>query len=79
MKVELFDKNGIEIQVGDKYINPNFPNNIYTVYYKGGAICGGTTFNNAEPLCWYIEDDTDDGEPYLYVDNNLNWMEIIKE
>ena len=37
MKTELYDKNGREIQIGDKYTTNNI-GDIYTVFWKGGAI-----------------------------------------
>ena len=71
MKTELYDKNGKEIQIGDKYTTYN-DSDIYTVFWKGGAICGGTTFEGAEPLIWESNEDGD-----LFMDENLDWIEIL--
>lgn len=70
MKTELYDKNGIEIQIGDKYITNG--SNIFTVFWKGGAVCGGITFEQAVPLIWEIDDDYE-----LVMNENLDWLEII--
>ena len=72
MKTELYDKNGIEIKIGDKYTTYNDGSDIYTVFWKGGAICGGTCYDNAEPLIW---ESTEDGN--LFMDENLDWIEIL--
>lgn len=72
MKTKLYDKNGIEIQIGDKYITSGNKNNIYTVFWRGGAVCGGTTFKEATPLIWEINHDYG-----LVMEENLDWMEIL--
>lgn len=72
----LFDVNGIKIEIGDKYTTHR-GNTIYTVFWKGGAMCGGLTFDDAEPLCWDIDNDTDDNEAVLIMDDNLNWIKLI--
>jgi len=51
MKTNLFDVNGIEIQIGDKYIVEGF-DTIYTVYFKAGCVCGGITEKLCSPLAW---------------------------
>ena len=71
MKTELYDKNGREIQIGDKYTTNNI-GDIYTVFWKGGAICGGMCYDDAEPL---IQESTESGD--LFMDENLDWMEIV--
>ena len=72
MKTELYDKNGIEIQIGDEYITYGNKDDIYTVFWKGGAICGGVCYDNAKPLIWENTEDDD-----LFMDENLDWIEII--
>jgi hypothetical protein len=71
IKTNLFDKNGIEINIGDQYKNINF-DQIYNVYFKGGAVCGGVNYERAIPLAW---DFSDEGTPICNVD--FNWLEII--
>lgn len=77
MKSGLFDRNGKEIKVGDKYKTYKY-DTIYTVFWKGGAICGGKTFDICEPLGWVVENDVEDCQKYyeLSVDN-LDWLELI--
>lgn len=71
MKTGLFDKNGIEIEIGDKYVNLRDKTGVFTVYYKDGAICGGKLYEYAEPLCWDAE------LTRLNMDENLSWIELI--
>lgn len=77
MKSNLFDKNGIEIKVGNKYTTynrtPKSSCSIYTVFWKGGALCGGVTYEEAIPLAWEIDRD----DFTLVVDDNLSWLELI--
>ena len=48
-KTNLFDKKGIEIYIGDQYKVEGF-DTIFTVYFKGGAVCGGRDCERAIPL-----------------------------
>ena len=72
MKSNLFDKNGVEIRVGDNYIasKRNYP--IYTVFWKGGAFCGGVTYEEAIPLAWEIDYDYN-----LEICNDFSWLELV--
>jgi len=79
MKTYLIDKNNIEIQIGDKYKCSNF-DTIFIIFWKGGAICGGVTFDVAQPLCWDIDEynTNSEGDPIeLNCDTNLDWLELI--
>lgn len=70
----LFDVNYQEIKEGDIYINPNDAKaKTYTVYFKGGAFCGGSSIENAIPLAW--ETDIDDNEIHLDIDTS--YIKII--
>ena len=71
-KTNLFDKKGIEIYIGDQYKVEGF-DTIYTVYFKGGAVCGGQSYERSIPLAW----DFNDGEGTPTYNNNLDWLEII--
>jgi len=73
MKTNLFDVNGIEIQIGDKYIVEGF-DTIYTVYFKAGCVCGGITEKLCSPLAW--ETDPYD-EDELAATEDCTWLEII--
>ena len=69
MKSNLFDKNGNEIQIGDKYHAKGHGNDIFTVFWRGGAFCGGRFYEEAKPLAWCSDK--------LDVDVDCGWMEII--
>jgi len=77
IKTGLFDRNAVEIEIGDKYCNPTFDKTcIYEIFYKGGCVCGGIDYDAAIPLCWeYSEED----EEELTMDENLNWLELVKK
>lgn len=79
MKSNLFDRNGIEIQIGDKYKNYKY-DTIYEIFWKGGCICGGINFEDAEPLCWEIDtfNTNSNEEPTeLNMNDDLSWLELI--
>jgi len=71
-KTNLFDRKGIEINIGDQYKTEDF-DTIFTVYFKGGAVCGGRNYERAIPLAW----DFNDGEGTPTCNDNLDWLEII--
>ena len=71
MKTGLFDKNNREITIGDKYITNGNPDIIFNVYFKGGAICGGESFEWSEPIGWEIY------ENELSLETDFSWIEII--
>lgn len=75
MKTNLFDVNGIEIEVGDKYTpaKHNYP--IYTVFFKYGCVCGGMDEESAIPLGWEASEFSPDGlKPS---GNNLSYLKLI--
>ena len=76
MKTNLFDKNGIEIQLGDKYKAHNL-DGLYTVYYKSGAVCAGKSFDTCEPLGWYAALNEDEDECEICIEESLDWLELI--
>lgn len=58
LKSGLFDSEGVEICLGDKYINPNTENGkTYTVFLKSGCFCGGISFDSCIPLAWEYNDE----------------------
>lgn len=73
MVTNLFDKNGTEIKISDKYKTTSPISEVYTVFFKGGCVCGGFSYEECEPLAWYSED----GD--IRLQENLDWLEIIKE
>lgn len=81
METGLFDKNGIEIKVGDSYtVMDSFDN--YNVYYKGGCVCGGLTFEKSIPLAWESKLDDEYEDEYvteIVLNEDLSWLEIIKK
>ena len=73
---DLFDKNGNIIWVGDKYIANGIADKIYTVYFKNGAICGGSSFEDCCPLGWDIPKDY---HFELIPNTDFSWIEIIND
>ena len=72
MNSNLFDKNGVEIKIGDKYITSSENSLVYTVLWKGGAFCGGITYEEAIPLVWEV-----DCAYNLEISDDLSWLELI--
>jgi hypothetical protein len=82
METGLFDKNGVQVQIGDKYtVEGGFRKNrtIFTVFWKSGAMCGGTSYDKCVPLAWEVADVeySEDAFDGLISDPILDWMEII--
>lgn len=73
MKTNLFDKNGIEIQIGDKYTVDQYGQD-YTVYFKAGCVCGGLTYDTCSPLAWGA-DPYDEDE--LVPKEDCSWLTIV--
>lgn len=70
----LFDKNNIEIFIGDMYTTIA-SKHIYTVFFIYGAVCGGINEETAIPLGWCPSSSDCDGiKPN---GSRLNWLELI--
>ena len=76
MKTGLIDRNNIELHIGDTYKHYKY-DDVFTVFWKNGAICGGKTFEKCIPLGWDVDEINNEGDYEIYPDDNLDWLEII--
>lgn len=70
------DVDGKEVYEGDNYINPLYPEDVYTVFKFKGAFTGGKNIHDSSPLCWQPEE-TDDGYGEDLVYANLDWLKKV--
>ena len=58
------------MEIGDKY------NESCTIFWKGGAVCGGIHERDAEPICWISESNDWGDHGDLVYQEDLDWLTL---